>query len=326
MNPIKSRVVAVCITALCTFAYACALSEETSTGEQAAAQQNGSNQNGSNQNGSNQNGISLLGFLVDGAMKGGSALTNVRVEKGELVAEQGSTTLRGSQLEGTTLQAQLRSGGQIVTASYRIVGVQPEVGYDPTGTGSTFLYTVEQWNSTTSTWDSACPADHDGLRVAIPLAAEWDESGTRSDSSTMFTLACTSGTIAKCYRWGYRPWVTGYGDLTTMHYVCTRLARADWCGTGVSHTVDGTWIDVWDTLPTPGPIQQQVTMSGFEFDSGWSTTGATCLSSARWSVSASVIAEQCPEKLAPDSARTCNNATEAAARGGLMFKEMDIVP
>jgi hypothetical protein len=250
----------------------------------------------------------------------------VRVEKGEVVAEQGGDTLRGSQLAGTTLQAQVRSGGQIVTAEYRITSVQAEVGYDPTNTGSTFLYTIEQWNSTTSSWDLACPVDYDGRRVAIPLAAEWDESGTRSDSSTMFTLACTTGSLAKCYRWGYRPWVTGYGDLATMHYVCTRLARADWCGNGTSHTVDGTWINVWDTLPAPGPIQAHDTMSGFEFDSGWSTTGATCLSSSRWSVSASVIAAECPEKLPNDSAHTCNNASEAAARGGVMFKEMDIVP
>ena len=258
MNPRISRVATVCTAALCTFVYACVLSEETSTGQQAAENLNGSNLNGSNLNGSNLNGMSLLGFLVEGATKESVALTNVRVDKGELIAEQNAVTLRGSAMAGAQLQAQARNlnaeppTSAIVT--YRITEVIPEVaGYDPTSTGSTFLYTIEQWNETTTSWVTACPADFDGRHVAIPVAAEWDETGVRTDASTMFTLACTSGVIAKCYRWGYRPWVTGYGDLTTMHWACTRLARADFCGNGVSYTTDGTLIDVWDILPVAGP-------------------------------------------------------------------------
>jgi len=57
--------------------------------------------------------------------------------------------------------------------------------------------------------------------------------------------------IAKCYRWGYRPWVTGYGDLATMHWTCTRLARADYCGDGVPHTRNGTTINVWTACRRP---------------------------------------------------------------------------
>lgn len=326
-----SRVVTVCTAALCTFAYACALSEETSTGEQASENLNGSNLNGSNLNGSNLNGMTLLGFLVSEATHTGVALTDLRVENGQLAAERNAITLRGPDLDGAVLQASARDINAnpvtSATVTYRITDVVAEdSAYDPTGTESTFLYEIEQWNG--STWVPGCPLDHNGQRFAIPVAAEWDESGTRSDSSTMFTLACTAGVIAKCYRWGYRPWVTGYGDLAAMHYACTRLARADWCGDGVSHTTTGTWINVWDILPSPGPIQHQETVEGMEFDSGWNGSGATCLSTARWAASGSVIAAACPGKLpAPGQGGTaCNSQAAALSHDAstLLFKEMDI--
>lgn len=303
--------------------------EDTSSVAQAGSQLNGSQLNGSQLNGSQLNGMTLLGFLFDGATQDSVGLTNLRVDKGELIAEQGATTLRGSAFIGTRIQATARNlaNQTSATVTYRITNVQPETGYDPTNTGSTFLYTIEYWNTTTSAWEAGCPQDPNGQRYAIPVSAEWDETGTRSDSSTMFTLACTSGVIAKCYRWGYRPWVTGYGDLSTMHYACTRLARADFCGNGVSHTTDGTLINVWDSLPTP--IQTHDAIQGMEFDSGWDTTGATCLSDARWSVSGAAISSQCPGKLpAPGSGGTaCNSASAATSQkpSTLMFKESNLV-
>ena len=321
MKSCTSRIVTVCTVALTTFVYACVVSEDTSTGEQANENLNGPNLNGSNQNGSN-----LLAFLVEGATNDSVALTDLRVFKGELIAERNAVTLRGDELAGTELQAHVGTIGSPTTAAYRITAVTPEVGNDPTGTGSTFLYTLEQWNGTA--WVDGCPLDHNGQRFAIPVAAEWDETGNRTDDSSKFTLACTSGVIAKCYRWGYRPWVTGYGDLATMHWTCTRLARADWCGDGVSHTTDGTWINVWDILPAPGPIQYQATVEGMEFDSGWNTSGATCLSSSRWTASGSVVTAECPAKLpAPGSGGSpCNSQASALSLqpSTLMFKEMDI--
>ena len=189
--------------------------------------------------------------------------SNLRVEHGEVVAEQDQVTLHGASLVGAHL---LRPGAESrvpiapVDRARRVSDHRRRAGrlaaYDPTHTGSTFLYTLEQWVDDTGSWQPACPVDADGRRVAIPLAATWDEHGDRIESSSLFTFGCTTGVIAKCYRWGYRPWVTGYGDLAAMHWTCTRLARADYCGDGVSHTHDGTWINVWDNLPAPGPIQK----------------------------------------------------------------------
>ena len=59
------------------------------------------------------------------------------------------------------------------------------------------------------------------------MAAVFDEHGDRSTPAGMFTFACTSGVIAKCYRWGYRPWLTGYGDLADF-----RIGRARERGAG----------------------------------------------------------------------------------------------
>ncbi len=294
-----------CVASLGVAVFACEVVDtvETSTAEQEGMNLQGMNLQGMNLQGMNLQGMNLQGFELGGATLWGVALQDLRVERGELIAERNGVTLRGAALTGARLNAQVRdveaSPPATVLVSYRIDKVKKELSkYDPTHTGSTFLYTLEQWVADSSSWKPACPPDADGRRVAIPLAATWDEHGDRIVSSSLFTLACTTGVIAKCYRWGYRPWVTGYGDLTAMHWTCTRLARADYCGNGVSHTQDGTWINIWDTLPAPGPIQHHGTPPvGMIFEAGWRTDGAVCLSHTRWLRNGAVIAGMCPDRL-----------------------------
>jgi hypothetical protein len=299
-----TRFVICCVASLCVTA--CVIGEEeTSTGEQAGSNMQGSNMQGTTLQGLSVQGAIMEGFRFDGATLGGVPLVNLRVQDGELVAEQGQVTLRGAALAGAQLQAQVKWPGESLPTAlveYRISGVAPEESaYDPTHTGATFLYTLEQWVGDSSSWQPACAADSDGRRVAIPLSATWDERGDRIESSAMFTFGCTTGAIAKCYRWGYRPWVTGYGDLTEMHWTCTRVARADYCGDGVSHTRDGTVINVWDKLPAPGPIQKHGLLAplGMIFEAGWNTSGAVCLSHARWLTIGGLIANSCPDRLIP---------------------------
>ncbi len=285
-------------------------SVSTSTTEQAGMTLQGMTLQGMTLQGMTLQGMNMQGILVDGATLGGNPLDNVRVERGEVVAEQAGATLRGTALVGAQLQAQVRniavSPPTTAVIQYRITAIQPELAqYDPTATGHTFLYTLEQWVDDAGAWQAACPADADGRSVAIPLAAIWDEHGDRRESSAMFTFGCTFGVIAKCYRWGYRPWVTGYGDLTTMHWACTRMARADYCGDGVPHTRNGTMINMWDTLPAPGPIQTRAGLLpslGMLFEAGWDTGGAVCLSRARWLLDdGGLIASLCPDRLVPPS-------------------------
>ena len=308
-----SRVVTVTVVVLCAFYSACQEMEddddETSTSEQAGSNLQGSNLQGSNLQGSNLQGMSVQGFQIDGATLGGAPLVNIRVERGEVVADQNQLTLRGSALTNAHLLARVRNLNVDPPASavveYRIANIAVEdPKYDPTHTESTYLYTLEQWVEDSGSWQLACPPDLDNLHVAIPVAAIWDETGARIESSTLFTLGCTTGVIAKCYRWGYRPWIPGYGDLAAMHWTCTRLARADYCGDGVSHTHDGTLINVWDNLPAPGPIQTHGGLSpllpaipGMLFEAGWNTSGNVCLSHARWLTIGWLLAGVCPDHL-----------------------------
>jgi hypothetical protein len=99
---------------------------------------------------------------------------------------------------------------------------------------------------------SLCPSG----QSAFALAGTWDASATFHPSSTEFTFACTNGTIAKCVRWGYRPWTSAIPDyegtsgtpkpLADFHQACVHAAMADYCGTGHSFTKNGTVIDISD--------------------------------------------------------------------------------
>jgi hypothetical protein len=325
-----------CIAALC--APSCTTDAiETSTREQASlelqgTELQGTELQGTELQGTELQGMSMQGFQFAGATLGGVALANLRVERGEVVAEQDQVALRGTSLIGAHLYAQLGKpdAAPPVTAhvEYRIINiVEEDPTYDPTHTGSTFLYTLEQNVGDRGSWEPACPADLDGRRVAIPLAATWDEHGDRIESSSLFTFGCTSGVIAKCYRWGYRPWVTGYGDLAAVHWACTRLARADYCGDGVPHTQDNTWINVWDNLPGPGPIQEHGAhrLPGMHFEAAWNTGGALCLGRTRWKEEMKRITTTCPDRRMPEkrAQKICDTVDDAFDNGlvVLLFNE-----
>ena len=321
-----TRFYITCVLALCA-SYCTAGVIDTSTSEQAGIQLQGIQLQGIQ-----LQGMTMQGFQFAGATLNGVALVNLRVQRGELIAERNHVTLRGASLLGAHLQAQVMNldANPPVTAGieYRITNiVREDSKYDPTNTGSTFLYTLDQNVDNSGSWQPACPVDFDGRHVAIPLAATWDEHGARLESSSLFTFGCTTGVIAKCYRWGYRPWVTGYGDLAAMHWACTRLARADYCGDGVSHTRDGTWVNVWDNLAAPGPVQEHGAhhLPGMLFEAGWNTGGAVCLGRTRWRSAMDWVAATCPNRLMPlgQAKRVCDTVEEALGYGVsvLLFNE-----
>lgn len=328
------RVGIVCLAAL--FASYCSSgTDETSITVQAGSNIQGPDLHGLQLHGDAED-MTIRGFQYSGATLNGSALSNVRIEQGELVAEQSSVTLHGEDLENAHLTAQVKdlstNPPSTVTVEYRIAEIVAETGNDPTGTGETFLYKLEENVDGTGNWQLACPADADNRRVAIPLSDIFDEHGDRVTSSTLFTFGCTTGAIAKCYRWGYRPWVTGYGDLTAAHWTCTRVARADYCGNGTAHTHAGTVINLWDNLPSPGPIQSRgTTPAGMVFEAGWNTGGAVCLSHARWLLGGPLIALGCPGRLiAPGvgilNATVCDTVAEALgqASNAMIFNESNL--
>ncbi len=128
------------------------------------------------------------------------------------------------------------------------------------------------------------------------LSGEWDRTGKHIDNDRV-TVACTSGVLAKCVRWGYKPWQTVQGvSLRDYHQTCTRMARADYCGNGISHTKDGTAIDLYDRLG----IQQPEPQDNLEmiFEAAWGIDGAVLLARTRYPEGLAQLQSECPEKLA----------------------------
>jgi hypothetical protein len=307
-------------------------STEQAATELQPVQQQGTELQGMHLQGMHLQGMTMQGFQFAGASLRGTPLVNLRVENGELVAEQDQVTLRGTALVGAHLYAQVEHDEAALQVTeiveYRITDIAEEdPKYDPTDTGSTFLYMIDQNVDHTGSWQPACQPDLDGRSVAIPVAATWNTQGDRVESSALFTFGCTTGVIAKCYRWGYRPWVTGYGDLAAMHWACTRLARADYCGDGVPHTEDGTWVNVWDDLSAPGPIQDHGarTLGGMHFEAAWNTAGAECISRTRWKDGMKSLSRTCLKQrvVGGDAKKFCDTVEDAHHhdRTVLLFNE-----
>ncbi len=115
-----------------------------------------------------------------------------------------------------------------------------------------YLYDLELLDTDGSSHPFCYPGER-----AFAFAGTWDLTGKFTASSSQFTFACTNGTIAKCARWGYRP----FGVATTVgaqhisksmapyHQSCVRAATADYCANGTSFTHNNTLIDVYDYEP-----------------------------------------------------------------------------
>lgn len=154
-----------------------------------------------------------------------------------------------------------------------------------------YLVTYE----TAGGYRSFCGNDASGAPIrAIPLAGRWDfragvaGGGGHVDDPTAFTFACDGKVLAECVTMGYKPWVTGQlcdGNKGTgvcravaiadYHQACTRMLRADYCGDGLSHTVDGTVVNSYDALGIRTPSEP------FAFEAEWTPSGARCAARQR---------------------------------------------
>jgi hypothetical protein len=229
--------------------------------------------------------------------------------------------LAGAALIGATLPGD--QGGK--AAQYRI----DEAFADPAfADGSTWLYAVSRV-ALDGTRNPLCRPDANGVAAAIPIAAVFDERGDRLESATHFTFACTAGALGKCYRWGYRPWLGAGRTFADLHWACTRMARADYCGDGATWTRDGTVINLWDRAPAPGPFNTRgEPPPDFVFEAGWTSRGAACLSKQRWLTLPPDVANRCPDRLIAPGVTTplatvCDSEAEAALFTGapLLYDE-----
>jgi ADYC domain len=194
--------------------------------------------------------------------------------------------IAGQDVEGTEIN--VVEGGRSLKFKITQVELDPQ---DPEQ--ETYLYTILFQNSDSLQWQNFCQPDRHNVDKAIPLSGSWDEKGNHHENGRI-TFACTNGALAKCVRFGYKPWKAVQGrSLRDFHQACTRMVRADYCGNGRAHTKEGTTIDIYDRLR----IQTRTPKSGMVFEATWSPDGAVSIARTRWPESLALIEKECPERL-----------------------------
>lgn len=183
-------------------------------------------------------------------------------------------------------------------------GVSITVKFDDIALDTTYAHVKDVWtysmsakSSAGDVWPSICEDTTGGPVPMIPIVGSyWDlDTGNRIDNDKTMTMGCTSGAIGKCVRIGYRNWATGTSckghdrdrdkkkdnceqvPLKDHHQACTRMIRADYCGNGQSHTLNGTVISVMDYLQPIILLDEEK----WQIEARWTPSGAICLTEAR---------------------------------------------
>ncbi|HYO65351.1 MAG TPA: ADYC domain-containing protein [Archangium sp.] len=251
---------------------------------------NGSDLNGSDLNGSDLNGQSLSGMLVSVEFAGAwfeNGPQSSWTDQGYTWVQQ---SLEGVWLEGSTFHGwfdgQHLSGQDFVQARFLGNlgdGSQVELRVDAATQGEganadVWRYRVSYLSPVDGQWRPICHDASGQPAAAIAVDGYWDYrqglpgvGGRKYEDPRVFTFACEGAAIAKCIRFGYKPWASVNGvSLAAHHQACTRLIRADYCGDGTSHTVNGQWVNVFDAVG----VQQDTETWGTEAE--WGTDGALC--------------------------------------------------
>ncbi len=221
-------------------------------------------------------GTQAVVSMVQRLYIGGVPVDNLTLQGTVLWGALDGRTISGADFIGATVTETAPDGAVFDST---ITAIQPDP-QDPSG--EVVLYTLTAHDPESGTVRNVCDPDSWGGQWATPVYGSWDATGAHVQSTTQFMFGCTSGVVAKCVRWGYRPWKSVNGtSLSDYHQACTRMARADYCGDGITHTEDGTLIDVYDDLGIQVKAPPELT-SPLVFEGAWSSRGAYCLTKDRW--------------------------------------------
>ncbi|MFY0564468.1 ADYC domain-containing protein [Archangium lansingense] len=231
-----------------------------------------------------------------------SQVKALKLEGGRLVAASTTAlapvppTERG--IIGSVLQGAASDGSPVEVA---ICGAEPSAE-DP----GVIWYRIEAWNAVAQEWENPCVAlDRVPDPRAFAVSGVWDASGNHHDTPDKITFACENGAITKCIRWGYKPWASRDGhSMADLHQACTRMARADYCGNGRSHTHEDTALDIYDqrgvlSRTTESSADWDVARASFE--AAWAPDGATCLARTRDGRALATILQECPNRFRTDT-------------------------
>ena len=225
--------------------------------------------NGWEMNSANFNGWEMNGWEMNGVLLEGSSFTGTKI------VDNVAVPMAGLDFIG----AEIQLGNSERTAILHIDNIYPDPAHPG---GDVYFYDISVLDPATSTWTSLC---HDGEGVAtsaIPLTGAWDmATGARLNAPDAVTLACRGAALAKCVEWGYAPWATAGGvSLADHHQACTRMVRADYCGDGTPHTINGTPIDVIDGLTPQIQAEGTIGRAAWGIEAEWGPDGARCVGSS----------------------------------------------
>ncbi len=237
-------------------------------------QLNGWQMNGLQLNGWQMNGLQLNGLQLNGLQLNGSLFTATKLVNGQTVAVQGLDFIG----------AQFALSGANGSATLRIDNIYK----DPANpNGDVYFHQFSVLNAGSGTWSSLCRDSGGQPAPAIVLRNAWNmTTGARIDSPDAVTLACRGAALAKCVEFGYRPWATATScvggpctqiSLKDHHQACTRMVRADYCGTGTPHTFEGTPIDIFDRLSPIIQAEGTRNLSNWSVEAEWGPNGALCV-------------------------------------------------
>jgi hypothetical protein len=215
---------------------------------------NGISMNGISMNGISMNGISMNGISMNGISMNGISMNGISMN---------GISMNGLDFIGAQLGGLMSNGLEIPLRIEDIDALEsdPEI----------LAYEVSVANGSGG-WVSLCGYEADGsARRALPVDGAWDATtGAWIDTGT-FSFACRQASIAKCVEFGYKPW-EGFGD---HHKACVRMLRADYCGDGVAHTVNGTPVNLYDNAGV------QTDTESWPIDAEWGPSGALCVNNTR---------------------------------------------
>jgi len=235
---------------------------------------NGWQLNGWQLNGWQLNGWQLNGWQLNGVTLSGSVFKGTKVVNGETV------TIEGLDFIG----AQIKLDGPDKKVTLRI----DDIYKDPANpSGDVYFHKFSVSEPKNNGWTSLCRDAADLPTTAIVLANAWNmTTGARIDAPDAVTIACRGAALAKCVEFGYRPWATATScvgnkcaplALKDHHQACTRMVRADYCGTGTPHTLNGTPIDVIDRLSPVIQAEGTRDFANWSVEAEWGPGGALCV-------------------------------------------------
>jgi hypothetical protein len=213
-------------------------------------------------NGVSLNGVSLNGVSLNGVSLNGVSLNGVSLN---------GVSLNGVSLNGVSLNGVSLNGTDFIGAEFQVAlsnGASSTVRIDSMSTLTAPNDDVYTYRLSIAADGGSAALCDGGDAVAVPGA--WNTT-TGAWTAENFSFACRGSSVAKCLELGYKTWY-GFGD---HHHACVRMLRADYCGDGVSHTVTGTPINLYDNAGV------QADTESWLLDGEWSPDGALCFNNYR---------------------------------------------